>query len=121
MENRQLTKRTEITGKTVKYNCLYEKYLLLKKHTYTITDEYIYVTASIYLKNGQFIRNYSYINKHSSLNDFMLVDLSVVDNMDVYFISINEYKNLSLEQIVEDIKSNHTEHNFCIDNLPQSL
>lgn len=121
MEDRQLVQRTKITGKNNIYNCFYEHYHLLKKHNYIVKDECVYVTASIYLKNGQLIRNYSYINKHPSLNDFMSVDLSIVDNMDVYFININEYKNLSLDKIVEDIKSNYTDHNFCIDKLPQSL
>ena len=121
MENRQLTKTTKVTGKNNTYNCFYENYILLKKYNYNIESSYLYITASIYVKDGQILRNYSYINIHSSFADFMSVDLSIVDNMDVYFIDIDNYKKLSLEEIVEDIKSNHTNHNFYIDKLPQSL
>ena len=121
MKNSKLSKTTVVTGKNTTYNCFFEKYLLLKKYDYAITDDYIYLVASLYLKNGQILRNYSYINIHPSLEDFMSVDLSIINNKEVYFININDYKTLSLEQIVEDIKSNHKDHNFYTDKIPQSL
>ena len=121
MENRELTKTAEIKGKINTYKCFYEDYQVLKKHNYIFDNNFIYLVASVYFKDGQLLRNYSYINVHKNLNDFMSVDLSIVDNMKVYFIHLRDYSTLSLLDIVEDIKSNHTTHNFCIDKLPQSL
>lgn len=126
MKNRELSKRTEITGLLNKYTYFYEEYKILKKHKYNVNGDYIYVVASIYLKNikqevGQLIRNYSYINIHENLDSFLSVNLSMIPNMQVYFINLKDYPKMTTDEIVQDIKTNHKDHNFYIDKIPQSL